>query len=219
MTDQVNLELRKNKDALLFALEKIAFFNDLTVRELNVLMNYMSLYELKSGEFLFKEGEMGQYVSFVVDGKLEVLKKSITGTQIAITTVTTGYSIGDMSLIDKTPRSASIRARSKSTLAILPRTAFTIILEQHPAIGIKILIGFARFQTENLRKTSNQLNAYTHLLATICNQKGVSLPGNLEQQLIKDEEKLVRATKSISSLSTSSTFLRKVKKILTTDIM
>jgi CRP-like cAMP-binding protein len=219
MTDQVNLELEKNKEALLFALEKIAFFNDLTVSELNILMNYMSLYELKSGEFLFREGEMGQYVSFVVEGKLEVLKKSITGTEIAITTVTKGYSIGDMSLIDKTPRSASIRARCKSTLAILSRTAFTIILERHPAIGIKILIGFARFQTENLRKTSDQLNAYTHLLATICNQKGSSIPENIEQLLVKDEEKLVRATKSISSLSTSKTFLRRVKKILTTDII
>jgi len=219
MTNQVNLELRKNKASLVSALGKIAFFDDLSEDNLQLLMNYMSLYELKSGEFLFKEGEMGQYVAFVVDGRLEVLKKSITGTEIAITTITKGYSIGDMSLIDQTPRSASIRARTKSTLAILPRSAFKIIRQKHPSIGIKILIGFARFQTENLRKTSNQLNAYTHLLSTICKQKGSSLPESLEEFLVKDEEKLVKSTRSISSLSTSRTFFRKVKKILTTEIM
>ncbi|MEN8134039.1 MAG: cyclic nucleotide-binding domain-containing protein [Thermodesulfobacteriota bacterium] len=219
MTEKVNIELRKNKDALVFALGQISFFDDLTNNELATLMNYMSLYELKRGEFLFKEGEMGQYVGFVIEGRLEVLKKSITGTEIVITSVTKGYSIGDMSLLDETPRSASIRASSKSILAILPQSAFKVILKKHPTIGIKILIGFARFQTENLRKTSNQLNAYTHLLSTICKQKGTSLPENMEDFLVNDEKKLVKSTRSISSLSTSNTFLRKVKKILTTEIM
>ena len=219
MTDQVNLELRKNKASLISALGQITFFDSLSEADLNILMNFMSLYELKSGEFLFKEGEMGQYVAFVVEGRLEVLKKSITGSEIAITSIAKGYSIGDMSLIDQTPRSASIRARNRSTLAILPRSAFEIILKKHPEIGIKILIGFARFQTENLRQTSNQLNAYTHLLGTICKQKGSSLPETLEKFLAKDEEKLVKSTRSISSLGTSRTFLRKVKKILTTEIM
>jgi CRP-like cAMP-binding protein len=179
----------------------------------------MSLYELKSREFLFREGELGQYVAFVVEGRLEVLKKTITGSEIAITTVTKGHSIGDMSLIDQAPRSASIRALNKSTLAILPQSAFKIIIDKHPTIGTKILIGFARFQTENLRKTSNQLNAYTHLLSTICKQKGTTITENLEQLLAGGEEKLVTRTGSINSLSNSKTFLRKVKKILTTDIM
>ncbi len=219
MTEQVNLELRKNKDALVFALGQISFFDDLAKKEMDILINYMSLYELKRGEFLFKEGEIGQYVAFLIEGRLEVLKKSITGVEIVITSVTKGYSIGDMSLLDTTPRSASIRASSKATLAILPQSAFKVILKNHPAIGIKILIGFARFQTENLRKTSNQLNAYTHLLATICKQKGTSLPENMEEFLVKDEKKLVKSTRSISSLSTSQTFLRKIKKILTTEIM
>lgn len=219
MTNEVNLELRKNKASLISALAKITFFDDLAESELQILMNYMSLYELKSGEFLFKEGEIGQYVAFVVEGRLEVLKKTITGTEIAITTIAKGYSIGDMSLIDQTPRSASIRARTRSILAILPQSAFKIVRQKYPEIGIKILIGFARFQTENLRKTSNQLNAYTHLLSTVCRQKGSSLPENLEQFLVKDEEELVKSTRSISSLGTSKTFLRKVKKILTTEIM
>jgi len=124
-----------------------------------------------------------------------------------------------MSLIDKAPRSATLKARTKTTLAILAQNAFKLILEKHPAMGIKILIGFARFQTDNLRKTSNRLNAYTHLLSTVCNQKGVKLGATMDQQLLKDEASLVEETQSISSLSSSVKFFKNLKKVLTTNLL
>lgn len=216
--EQHNLDLWKNKAALVLALAKIPFFDELSEKEVDVLMNYMSLYELAAGEILFKEGQVGQYVAFVVDGTMEVLKKSITGADIVITTVGQGYSIGEMSLIDKAPRSATLRARSKATLAILAQNGFKLILKNHPSIGIKILTGFARFQTENLRKTSNRLNAYTHLLSTICNQKGIKVGSQVDEKLAKDGASLIRETQSLSSLSTSAQFFRKLKKALTTDL-
>lgn len=219
MPDQPNLDLWKNKAALIFALEKIPFFDGLTGEEQEVLMNYMSLYELGEGDTLFKEGQVGQYVAFVVDGTMEVMKKSITGVDIVITTVGQGYSIGEMSLVDKAPRSATLRARTKTTLAILAQNAFKLILEKHPTMGIKILIGFARFQTENLRTTSNRLNAYTHLLSTVCNQKGVKLGAHMDEQLLKDGASLIEETHSISSLSSSGKFFKNLKKVLTTDLL
>ena len=219
MPDPQNLDLWKNKTALLLALEKIPFFDDLEPEDMKVLMDYMSLYELSEGDILFREGQVGLYVAFLVDGKMEVLKKSITGADILITTVGPGLAIGEMSLLDKAPRSATIKAKSKTTLAILAQGAFKLIIEKHPAIGIKILIGFARFQTENLRKTSNRLNDYTHLLSTICNQKGVKLDANLAEQLRKNDATLVRETQSISSLSSSGNFFKNLKKVLTTDLL
>jgi CRP/FNR family cyclic AMP-dependent transcriptional regulator len=220
MVDKSNLSLWKNKTALVFALEQIPFFDDLSEDEMATLMNYMSLYELDAGEILFKEGEIGQYVSFVVEGKMDVLKKSITGSEISIATISHGYAIGEMALIDQSPRSATIRAKTQATLAVLPQSAFKIILENQPSIGIKILTGFARFQTENLRKTSDQLNAYTHLLSTVCNHKGsVKLPKKLGKLLDKDEKKLLKSHQSVSTLSNSKVFLKKVKDILNTEII
>jgi CRP/FNR family cyclic AMP-dependent transcriptional regulator len=220
MVDKSNLSLWKNKTALVFALEQIPFFDDLSSDEMTILMNYMSLYELEVGETLFKEGEIGQYVSFVVEGKMDVLKKSITGSEISIATISHGYAIGEMALIDQSPRSATIRAQTQATLAVLPQSAFKIILENQPSIGIKILTGFARFQTENLRKTSDQLNAYTHLLSTVCNHKGsAKLPKKLGKLLDKDEKKLLKSHQSVSTLSNSKVFLKKVKDILNTEII
>lgn len=219
MPDPQNLDLWKNKTALLLALEKIPFFNTLEPDEMKVLMDYMSLYELGAGETLFREGQVGQYVAFLVEGKMEVLKKSITGADIVITSVGKGYSIGEMSLIDEAPRSATLQAKTHATLAILAQNAFKLILQKHPTIGIKILTGFARFQNENLRKTSNRLNAYTHLLSTVCNQKGLELNANLAEQLRKNDASLIKETQSISSLSSSGKFFKNLKKILTTDLL
>jgi CRP-like cAMP-binding protein len=219
MPEQQNLDLWKNKAALVAALERIPFFDGLTGEEQEVLMNYMSLYELSEGDVLFREGQVGQYVAFVVEGTMEVLKKSITGVDIIITTVGQGYSIGEMSLVDKAPRSATLKARTKTTLAILAQNAFKLILEKHPSMGIKILIGFARFQTENLRKTSNRLNAYTHLLSTICNQKGLKIGAHMDERLLKDGASLVEETHSISSLNSSVKFFKNLKKVLTTDLL
>jgi len=219
MPDPQNLELWKDKPSLLLALEKIPFFDDLTQEEMLLLMDFMSLYELGEGEILFKEGQQGQYVGFLVEGSMEVLKKSISGADIHITTVGQGYAIGEMALLDKAPRSATLKAKTKTTLAILAQGAFKRIIEKHPAMGIKILIGFARFQTENLRKTSNRLNDYTHLLATICNQKGVMLDAKLAEQLRENDASLVRSTHSISTLSSSGKFFKNLKKALTTDLL
>ena len=213
MADQRKLSLWKNKAALIFALEKIQMFNELSEDELSVIINYMSLYELEKGETLFKEGDEGQYVCFVVDGLVDVLKKSITGSMIVITTLSQGYSIGEMSMIDKIPRSATVVARTKVTLAVLAQSGFKLILEKHPSIGIKILIGFARFLSDNMRKTSARLNAYTHLLSTMCAQTGKQFPHDIDKYLRLDEEDLVKQTQSISSLFRSNKLVDTLKKV------
>ena len=217
MADQQKLNLWKNKEALVQALEKIPFFDDLEKEEMAALINFMSLYHLEPGEYLFKEGQVGTFVGFVVDGTVEILKKSITGAEIIITSVSQGYSIGEMSLIDRSKRSATVKARDNVTLAVLAQNGFRLILKKHPEIGIKILIGFAKFQTENLRKTSSRLNAYTHLLSTVCKQTGKSMPG-VEKTISNDQADRVKETHSISSLSTSKKLYNKIKKVLTKEI-
>ncbi|MBU0482894.1 MAG: cyclic nucleotide-binding domain-containing protein [Proteobacteria bacterium] len=212
MASQRKLSLWKNKTALIFALEKIPMFNELSEEELTVIINYMSLYELAKGETLFKEGDDGQYVCFVVDGQIDVMKTSITGSKVVITTLSQGYSIGEMSMIDRTPRSATTVARSNVTLAVMAQSGFKLILDKHPAIGIKILIGFSRFLSKNMRATSARLNAYTHLLSTMCAHTGQKFPHDIDKYLRLDNEKLVHDTHSISTLFDSKTFMIKVKK-------
>jgi CRP-like cAMP-binding protein len=134
-----------------------ALFNGFNDDELSIISDHMTLMELDKDDILFREGDSGEYVYFVVDGKVDVIKKTSRGINIVIATLSKGRSIGEMSVIDASPRSASVKALTKATLAKLGQRDLASILENYPEIGIKVLKGISRLLCKSLRKTSSQL--------------------------------------------------------------
>lgn len=151
---------RKTSKAIIDLLISIPMFDSLKPEELRLATQYMNLTDAASGEVLFKEGDKGSYVCFVVDGALEVIKGADTGHQVVIATLGKNRSIGEMAVIDDFPRSATVRAQKPTTLLILTREGFESILDDHPRTGVKILKGLARLLSQNLRKTSSRLADY-----------------------------------------------------------
>jgi CRP/FNR family cyclic AMP-dependent transcriptional regulator len=143
-----------------FLILSIPILAKLKDEELKTIKKYMNLIEVIPGEIVFEEGDRGDYVCFVVDGALDVVKESASGESIVIATLLKGGSIGEMAVIDELPRSATIKARSKSTLITLSQENFNYILAEHSAIGVKILKGITRLLSMNLRKTSSRLADY-----------------------------------------------------------
>jgi len=143
-----------------FLILNIPILARLKDKELRTIEKYMNLIDVIPGQTVFKEGDRGDYVCFVVDGALDVVKESASGESIVIATLSKGGSIGEMAVIDELPRSATIKARSKSTLITLSQENFNYILAEHSAIGVKILKGITRLLSMNLRKTSSRLADY-----------------------------------------------------------
>lgn len=148
---------KKHLTAIIDSLAYIHIFDSLNAKELRVVAKHMNIIDVNLGEYVFKEGDNGEYVCFVADGSLEVLKKSEAGATVVIATLNRGRSIGEMSVIDHFPRSATVRARTKATLVTLTRRKFDSILDKHPTIGAKILKGISRLLSQNLRRTSSML--------------------------------------------------------------
>ncbi len=144
-------------DSIIDFLIDIPLFDELHSTELKIVARQMNLIEVKRNDVVFKEGDKGSYMCFVVDGILDVIKQTAARKEVVISSLARGRSIGEMSVIDNFPRSASVRARTKVTLVVLTREGFDAILQSHPQIGIKILKGIARLLSMNLRKTSSQL--------------------------------------------------------------
>ena len=143
-----------------FLILNIPILARLKDEELRTIQKYLNLIEVIPGEIVFKEGDRGDYVCFVVDGALDVVKESATGESIVMATLSKGRSIGEMAVIDELPRSATVKARTKSTLITLSRDNFNYILAEHSTIGVKILKGVARLLSMSLRKTSSKLADY-----------------------------------------------------------
>ena len=143
-----------------FLILNIPIFSRLRNEELRNVKKYFNLLELIPGETVFEEGDNGDYVCFVVEGSLDVLKKTVKGENVVISTLKKGGSIGEMSVIDQLPRSATIKAKTKTTLLTLSQEKLNYILSEHSSIGVKILKGIARLLSMNLRKTSSRLADY-----------------------------------------------------------
>ena len=146
--------------AIIDFLLEISIFDSLGSDELRVVAKYMNFMDFRPREIVFREGEKGDYVCFVAEGSLTVLKKNEKGRHVTIALLNKGRSIGEMSVIDDFPRSATVKARKETTLVILTRKGFNQILEIYPNIGVKILKGISRLLSMNLRKTSSQLADY-----------------------------------------------------------
>ena len=154
--------IRENRriEAIIDYLVEMPLFDDLVQHELSAVAGHMNFIEVEKGEVLFEEGDQGDYVCFVIEGTLEVIKRTSGGEDMVLATLSRGRSIGEMSVIDNTPRSATVRARSEATLVTMTRSGFDRILDQHPKIGIKILKGISRLLSLNMRKTSSRLADY-----------------------------------------------------------
>ena len=135
----------------------LPLFDSFNVDELSVLAKHMSYIHLRRGEYLFVEGDKGNFMGFVVRGVLEVIKKSEVGENIVIARLTKGSSIGEMALIDKSPRSATVVAKQPTIMVTLTERGFEILTEKSPSLGVKVIQKVARLLSLNMRRTSSRL--------------------------------------------------------------
>jgi len=121
-------------------------------------MQYLFPKELAIGDIVCKEGQHGNFLSFVANGELKVIK-NMEGKDVVISTIEEGGSLGEMSLIDGLTRSATTKASKPSTILILRRDDFNNLIKKYPVVGVKILKGIARLLSLNLRKTSGRMTS------------------------------------------------------------
>ena len=155
--------ITKSQDASKLIVDFIAnipLFDDLEMHELEFISRHMELLDLEEGQTLYDEWDKGDFVCFVEKGILEVLKKTGANTYIAVGSLRRGRSIGEMSIIDNYPRSATLRAQTASRVVTFSRRDFELILGTNQKIGIKLLKGLSRLLGHNLRKASSRLTDY-----------------------------------------------------------
>ena len=145
-------------EAIIQCLKKIAIFSQLRTDELDRMADQMHLLRASKGNVIFKEGDPGDFVCFVVDGILEVIKTASDGTERSIAKLIAGCSIGEMAVVGSFPRSATVRSRSEATLLTLQRDRLDKICREHPQIGVKIYKALAQLLSMHLRNTSDNLS-------------------------------------------------------------
>lgn len=132
------------------ALKKISLFSKLPDEMIAYLVGEVHERTLLAGAILFKEGDRGDALYFILEGSLEITQVAGSNREIVLATFKTGDYFGEMSLLDEKPRSASARAVTDCRLLALDREDFAVLLEKNPAIAIQL----SRAISERLRKTT-----------------------------------------------------------------
>jgi CRP/FNR family transcriptional regulator, cyclic AMP receptor protein len=125
--------------------------------QLKKLVRYMSAYDVAQDTVLFCEGEKSAYMVLIIKGRVDVVKFDSQRTPKKITTIGPGKTIGEMSIIDGEPRSASAVTGSEATLFAMTAAQFNGLNEAMPGIGITLALKIAKQMSQYLRQTSGRL--------------------------------------------------------------
>lgn len=147
-------------DRIAAMLEKAQMFKDLEWVQTEILAEYIQLYRAVPGAVVFREGERGDFMCIVLQGRLEVHKENNQHIDKTITTITAGRSLGEMTIVDGEPRSATAVAIEQSLLAVLTQENFLKIMRDKPALSAKLLLKIAQLLSQRLRQTSGILVDY-----------------------------------------------------------
>lgn len=91
---------------------------------------------LARGQVLFTEGERSEHLYVVARGRLKVLVRSARGEELLLAVVGPGESVGELSILDGRPRSATAEAMDVVELVAVPAAAVRAVLQGSPALAV-----------------------------------------------------------------------------------
>ncbi len=128
-------------------------FSRLSERELLRVMQLVEVREYTDGDVVIREGDKGDELFIVLDGKVRVAR----GDQV-ITHLGQGEHVGEMALIRSVPRSATVTAVGSAELVSIRRQDFFEVLRKEHEVAVKMLWQFLGVLADRLDQTNNQLH-------------------------------------------------------------
>ena len=147
-------------DRIIDFITNAPLFDMMDEEELPIVAKHMTLIKFSQGEIIWNEWDKGDFICFVMDGTLDVLKRCGVDSLSPMAKLERGKSIGELSIVERFPRSATLKASTDAVVVTLSQDTFESMLKDYTNIGIKILKGLACLLSHNLRKTSSRLEDY-----------------------------------------------------------
>ncbi|HVS68123.1 MAG TPA: Crp/Fnr family transcriptional regulator [Mycobacteriales bacterium] len=105
------------------------------------------------GHIVFKEGDAGDRLFIVIEGKVKITRAAADGRENLIAVLGAGEMFGELSLFDPGPRTASVSAVTDATLASLDHDDLRPLLLERPGVGVELLRALA----QRLRRTNDAM--------------------------------------------------------------
>ena len=120
-------------------LKNIQIFSDLSEKELDIIESEMEMREYKAGELVFKEGDPGDEMYVVIAGGVSIFIIDNDGEEVILSEIVKGNFFGEMSIIERAPRSATCRVIQDSVFLVLCTEDLMHITRIMPECAVKIM--------------------------------------------------------------------------------
>jgi anti-anti-sigma factor len=150
--NELRIVKSRRERSLFEQLRNVPLFARLPDSHVAELAQRVGQQRLAAGEVLFHEGSAGYACYIILSGALEALTY-VGDQELQLEIRTAGQIIGEMALIDRQPRAATVRAVAASTLAVLDEEGFFALMHADPQVALDLL----RSGTARLRRASRDM--------------------------------------------------------------
>lgn len=141
-------------------IKDLTVFRDLSKEQLNLVQKYMQPKSYKGGDIIFREGDPGDGMYFILSGYVSVFLELDNGDRARrLATFAAGVFFGDMAILENQARSATVRAETPTELLFLAKDDFEKLTNTEPLLATKMLLGIARELSYRLRMTNAEVIA------------------------------------------------------------
>jgi CRP/FNR family transcriptional regulator, cyclic AMP receptor protein len=134
-------------------LSRVALFAALGPEAWGGLQPSLSKQSLSRGDLIFAEGDVGDALYVIEDGKVKIFRSAADGRENMLAVLGPQEMFGELSLFDPSPRTASASAVTDCLLLVFPHDALRPWLNEHPEVAPALLQALA----QRLRRTNEAL--------------------------------------------------------------
>jgi CRP-like cAMP-binding protein len=150
---------RYDPDLAIEALARSPLFQGILPEDLDRLARGMAQRRYRRNEVIFHEGDPGESLHVVVDGRVKITRESVEGYEAIVAIIAAGDTFGELVLLDGAVRSATATAIEPTETLTMTRAAFSSLVDGSDPFRWQLLGGIAH----RLRRLTDQL-AEVHFL-------------------------------------------------------
>jgi CRP/FNR family cyclic AMP-dependent transcriptional regulator len=125
-------------------LRRVPLFTLLTGEQAEFLSRSVSKRRFRRGEALVERGQRSDALYVLISGRARVVTADTRGREVIFASLRPGDPVGEMSLIDGAPHSATVRAETQTDTLVLDRAAFLHCLPEPGSVAHAVLIGLVK---------------------------------------------------------------------------
>jgi len=123
----------------LLSLRQVSLFSRMSLERLHAIERITQESEYVRGEVIMREGELGDELFCLVEGEVEVLRGAGTPDEIHLNRLGPGAYLGEMAVLDGSPRSATVVAASPVRVLVLAGERLRELVQEMPELAFDLL--------------------------------------------------------------------------------